>query len=123
MPTGHRLDAIMTKARLRTFPGSLGKRGDQGSQIERAAQQRCVQVALHQANATGAVMPAWRERLLLGAAVAVLRQSGRGRGSLPLDAASSRPPYLSPAREPSAVHERPRFSHPASARRGKRGVR
>ena len=56
-----------------------------------AAQERCIQVALHRAYATGAVVPALRERLLLvaAAAVAVLGQSGRDRGYFMQDAASS----------------------------------
>ena len=66
------------QARLRTLPEVLGKRGKEGLQIQMRRQKRRIQVTLHRPNATGALVPAERERLLdVGATpMTILRQFG-----------------------------------------------
>jgi hypothetical protein len=66
------------QARLRTLPVGLGKRGKEGLEIEMRRQKRRVQVTLYRANATRALVPTLRERLLdVGAtAMTELRQLG-----------------------------------------------
>jgi hypothetical protein len=46
------------QARLRTFPGILGNRGDKRSWVKIGSQKGRVQIALHGPDATGALMPA-----------------------------------------------------------------
>ena len=66
------------QARLRTFPGSLGKRGKEGLHIKMRRQKRRVQVTLHRANPARALVPALGERLLdVGATpMTILRELG-----------------------------------------------
>ena len=47
------------QARLRTFPGGLGNRGDESSEIKMGRQERGVQIALHRLNAALTLMPAF----------------------------------------------------------------
>ena len=79
------------QARLRTFPGGLGNRGDESSEIKMGRQESGVQIALHRPNAAFTLMPALPERLLdVGAtAMTVLRQFGGAGGDFMQDAASS----------------------------------
>ncbi len=70
------------QARLRTFPGNdiLGTRGGEFCWIKIGRQKRRVQIALHRPHATGALMPALRERFLDGLAAA-MTQLGQLRGT------------------------------------------
>ena len=81
------------QARLRTLPGSLGKRGKESLQIEMRRQKRGVQVTLHRPNATGTHLPAQRQRLFdVGAtAMAILRELGALGGNFDQGAARTRP--------------------------------
>jgi hypothetical protein len=45
-------------SRLRTLPGSLGKRGKEGLEMQMRRQKCRVQVALHRPYATGTLVPA-----------------------------------------------------------------
>src|SRR5262249_12593741 len=81
LPRIRALDGLLaccTQARLRTFPGYRvpGTRGNGICWIKVGRQEGRVQVTLHRANATGALVPAERERLLDGGATAmtILRQ-------------------------------------------------
>ena len=47
------------QARLRTFPGGLGNRGNERSGIKMGHQERGVQIALHRPNAALTLMPAF----------------------------------------------------------------
>ena len=81
LPRIRTLDGCLSccpQARLRTLPGCLGKRGKEGLHVEMSRQKCRVQVALHRANATGALVPTLRERLLEVSATAmtILRQFG-----------------------------------------------
>ena len=64
-------------------------RGNRGTLLEIGGQKCRVEVALHRSDATGALVPALRERLFhrLAAAVAQLRQLGGARGNLAQGAA------------------------------------
>src|SRR5689334_11156147 len=77
------------QARLRTLPGTLGKRGNKGLQIQVSRQKRRVQITLHRPNPTSTLVPTQRQRLLERGttAMTILRQSSRSRGDFVQDAA------------------------------------
>src|ERR1051326_4647569 len=110
LPRSRALDSCLScgpQARLRTLPVSLGKRGKEGLQMQMRRQKRRVQVTLHRANPTRALVPALGERFLdVGAtAMTILRELGALRGD-------ARPAVL-PVRGPGASEDC--YEHPWSA--------